>query len=135
MINGHYVSNNNSPTAGQTSNPQAITTNGNYCAIPSSTLPAVAQPNVLTTVSYVVVAGAGVSAGTVGFQVMGADGTWRTVTTPNAAATPAAFQLTLAASTTFNGQLAVTPCIGVRLVVAALAGGNITYAELTGSIG
>lgn len=89
---------------------------------------------------YLIQTGTGVSAGSVSVALLtlspvGAP-VWVTATTPNSA-TGAAFTLiaALAASTTYNGSLGVVggvffPCLGIRLVVASLAGGNIVLAQL-----
>lgn len=122
-------------------NPQAITTNGNYCQIQVGFTGTGSgnAPNTIDSAYYVVQTGAGVTAGTVSVGILLANNTWITATTPNSA-TGAAFTLiaTLGASITYNGSLNVTgsiygPIHGIRLVVAGLTGGNITYAQLTGT--
>lgn len=122
-------------------NPQAITTNGNYCAIQVGFVGIGNAPNQVEEAYYVIQTGTGVSAGSVSVGVLLANNTWITATTPNSA-TGAAFTLvaTLAASATYMGALSwqatggiiFTPIHGLRLVVAGLTGGNITYAQLTG---
>jgi hypothetical protein len=91
-------------------------------------------------VSYCFVTGTLVSAGAIGVQLLmpwgGLGGTWVQMTTPNSA-TGAAFTLvaTLAASTVYNGSLAVpgsifVPCVGIRLSYTGLLGGNIINGAL-----
>lgn len=131
-------------------NPQAITTNGQYCPIyvgfgNTSSNP----PNLIYTASYEITTGAGVTAGAVALQLLippitvsggVVTATWVTATSPNSA-TGAAFTLigTLAANSQYNGTLMIsganfTPCFGLRFNVTALAGGNITYAHLMGTM-
>lgn len=109
----------------------AISANGNYCAIVAPTPQPINQSatqtgcEVFDYVGYYLGVGAGVSAGTAAFQVLGLDGVWRPLAVPAA--------ITLVASTNFNGTIQ-GPFHGVRITIAALAGGNVTYAELTGSV-
>ncbi|SRR6266566_4353333 len=110
-----------------------ISANGNYCTI-TAPMPALnAQGSgafgcqVIDVASYVFTTGAGVSAGTVTLQALARDGaTWFNLTV-------AGNPFTLAANATVSGTIN-GPWHGVRMVVAALAGGSITYAEIIGSI-
>lgn len=119
----------------------AITTNGNYCAISAGgTSFGAAGGNVIDSASYFFQTGAGVTAGSVSVGILLANGTWVVATTPNSA-TGAAFTLvaTLAANAIYNGSFFVAgaifvPIDGIRLVVAGLTGGNITYAQLVGTM-
>ena len=138
--------NNNSSRGGSTGvlnyagNPQPITAVGQYCAIIA------AFPYLITGVSYLVVAGAGVTAVTVGVQILEAfetsiaqAQTWVTATTPNSATGAAFTVINGTAPGVFNGSFTIpngliVPCHGVRLAVTTLTGGNITYAELTGLV-
>ena len=125
-----------------------ITTNGNYCQV-TTALPQMfpgtgstydSGEDVFDSGQYLIQTGTGVSAGSVSVAILtlspaGAP-VWVTATTPNSA-TGAAFTLvaTLGASATYNGSLGVSggvffPCLGIRLVVAGLTGGNITLAQL-----
>ena len=79
--------------------------------------------SLIDLVSYYIVGGASVT-GTVTFQELGGDGTWRSLVTPA--------PITLSAIN-FNG-IFTGPFHGVRLAVTSLAGGNITYAELKATI-
>lgn len=78
----------------------------------------------LEIVSYLLVGGTGITAGTATFQALGLDGVWRPL------ATPAAVSFTVPA--TFNGSFP-GPYHGIRIALTALAGGTI-YAELSGKI-
>jgi hypothetical protein len=118
---------------GSTGNGTAITANGNFLTIlsdkPSVRVPAPPagqnSGSMIDLATYYIAAGTGISAGTVTFQELGADGTFRNLASPAA--------ITLAASTNYNGVLN-GPFHGLQIVVAALAGGNITYAELKGTV-
>jgi hypothetical protein len=124
-----------------------ISTNGNYCQVTTALpniLPASglydSYEDVIDCGQYLIQTGAGVSAGTVSVALLtmspaGAP-VWVTATTPNSA-TGAAFTLiaALGASTVYNGSLGVVggvffPCLGIRLVIAGLTGGNISIAQL-----
>jgi hypothetical protein len=124
-----------------------ISANGNYCQVATS-LPQImpasgiydSYEDVFDSAQYLIQTGTGVSAGTISVALLtlspaGAP-VWVTATTPNSA-TGAAFTLVaaLGASATYNGSLDVpgskfTPCLGMRLVVAGLTGGNITLMQL-----
>jgi len=80
----------------------------------------------LQTIQYVIQTGAGVSAGVVSFQDIGADGTPRTLTTP----VPVSInQASVVFSGSFTGLFH-----GITLnLTTALAGGNITYIEVRGA--
>jgi hypothetical protein len=124
-----------------------ISANGNYCQA-TTALPQViaasgtydSGEDVFDSGQYLIQTGTGVSAGSVSVAILtlspaGAP-VWVTATTPNSA-TGAAFTLvaTLGASATYNGSLGVSggvffPCLGIRLVVAGLTGGNIALAQL-----
>lgn len=136
---GTNVFNNNSGRQNYAGNPQAITAPGQYCAIVAT------YPYVLWSASYLVVAGAGVTAVNITVQLLEAyevsgTQTWVTATTPNSA-TGAAFTLVNGtAPGTYNGSFTLSnglfvPINGIRLNVATLTGGNITLAQLVGQIG
>lgn len=144
MICANICNNNTAGGQNQLGNPQAITTTGNYCAIIA------AWPNIFDSIYYNVVAGAGVTAIVVGLQrlrayVPGGQGglslsqTWDTLTTPNSM-TGSAFTLingtapgVYCGSLNVSGSL-VVPTFGIRLAVTTLTAGNISYAELLGTV-
>jgi hypothetical protein len=116
MNNGVSLSNNNGAAA--------ITANGNYCAIQTGT-PAIFNPQVIDYASVEYHTDGLVSAGSLVVQALGTDGTWRTINSATFAA--------LAASQ--NVQARVNgPFRGVRINISALAGGNVTYAEVIGCV-
>jgi hypothetical protein len=136
---GATIFNNNSGRANYAGSPQPVTGPGVYCAISA------AYPNVITSASYVVVAGAGVTALTVGVQILeafepSATLIWQTASTPNSN-TGAVFSLISATGAgVFNGSFTLTnglfvPCHGIRLNITTLTGGQVTYAELLGTLG
>jgi len=143
MIAGN-VFNNNSTRGGATGvmnyagNPQAITTAGQYCPIIAT------FPSIIDSVYYVIQAGAGVSAVIVGIQLLLAfepngTQTWVTATTPNSATATSFNLINGTAPGIYNGSLNVSggifaPINGIRLNVATLTGGNITYAQLSGTV-
>jgi hypothetical protein len=122
-----------------------ITTSGTYCqltcALPPLGPSGVAEGlEVFDSGSYQIITASGVSAGSVSIALLRYSPSgalvWDTATTPNSA-TGAAFILlaALAASTIYNGSLGVSggvffPCLGMRLIIAGLTGGNITAAQL-----
>jgi len=105
----------------------AITANGNFCAIGRTGPVAGGQSAGETHVPMMDLATyyvtGGTATGTVTFQAMFADGTYRNLASPAA--------LTLSA----NPQNGVIngPYHGFRLVVSSLAVSTISYAELAGS--
>jgi hypothetical protein len=99
-----------------------------FCAIGGSST--AGNPQVIDSASYMITTGSGTfTGGTLSFQMLGVDGNWRTMTTPGSL-TAAAMTITLAASSIYNGQLAVTPCKGLRFITQSMAGGSVSYAEL-----
>jgi hypothetical protein len=105
--------------------------NGNYCAIAAWTPVAGQQAaaNVtgiacalITNITYEMVNST--ATGTLTFQSLGLDGTWRNM------ATPAAITLS---SITINGTIAGA-YHGVRVVLSALAVSTVTYFELRGTV-
>ena len=130
--------NNNSGRPNYAGSPQPITAPGQYCPIVA------AFPNVIIAASYKIIAGAGVSALTVGVQILEASEpnatlVWDTASTPNSS-TGAVFTLISATGPgVYNGSFTLSnglfvPAHGLRLNVTTLTGGNITYAELLGSL-
>lgn len=124
-----------------------ISANGNYCQVASAlpqNLPASGiydvSEDMFDSGQFLIRTGTGVSAGSVSLAILelspaGAP-VWDTATTPNSA-TAAAFTLipALGASLVYQGSLGVTagvffPCLGLRLVIAGLTGGNILSAQL-----
>ena len=135
------VFNYNSGRQNYAGSPAAITTTGQYCAIIAP------PPFLFAGASYLIVAGAGVTAVTVGVQLLEAyeltgtlTQTWDTATTPNSA-TGAAFTLVNGtAPGVYNGSFTLSnglfvPIHGIRLSVTTLTGGNITRAQLVGWVG
>lgn len=124
-----------------------ISASGNYCQVTAGlpqNLPASGVfdtgEDMFDSGQFLIQTGVGVSAGSVALAILALSPAgapvWVTATTPNSA-TGTAFTLipTLGASLVYNGSLGVSggvffPCIGMRLVVAGLTGGNITLAQL-----
>lgn len=133
------VFNNNSGRQNFAGSPAAITTTGQYCAIVAT------YPNLIWSASYLVVAGAGVTAVTIGIQLLQAyevsgTQTWVTATTPNSSTGAALTLINGTAPGTYNGSFTLSnglfvPINGIRLNVTTLTGGNITLAQLVGQIG
>ena len=138
--------NNNSSRAGSggvqnyAGNPQPITAVGQYCPIVA------AFPYLITGVSYLVVAGAGVTAVTISLQLLEAfetstaqAQTWVTATQSNSSTGAAFTVINGTAPGVYCGAFTVSnglfvPVHGMRLAVTTLTGGTITYAELTGLV-
>jgi hypothetical protein len=102
---------------------------GTFCAI-TMPLPGIQQQGagqnnstMLEYVSYMLTTG-GTATGTVTFQELGADGAWRTLSSPAA--------VTLGAALTYSGSF-TGPFHGVRIAATAIAVAPITYAELKGT--
>ena len=115
---------------GSSGNGSAITGNGTFLTLtcpgflPSALNPIgqATQP-MLDFCSYFFAIGAGVTAGLITFQELGADGNFRNMSSP------APINLAGLASTNVNNPF-TGPFHGLQIVVTALVGGNITYAEL-----
>lgn len=102
-----------------------VSANGAICTIGGSG--SLSSPTAYTMISYQVNTGSGITAGTISLQVLGGDGTWRSVAS---SIQPIASGGTIAASTPYTGSIVLGPVHGVQLLVAGLTGGNITFAEL-----
>lgn len=107
-----------------------IAANGNFCTLVVPFPPAINQGSqvssqLLDTISYFVSGGAGIATGTFVFQILCLDGVWRTLPVPA--------PVTLVASTAFSGSI-VGAYHGIRLTIAALTGGVVTYAEISSTI-
>ena len=74
----------------------------------------------LEYVSYMFTSG-GSATGTITFQELGADGTWRALASPAA--------VTLGAAVTYNGSF-TGPFHGIRIAASSIAVAPVTYAEL-----
>lgn len=105
-------------------------TNQTVCPIQTAIVPQVPgsqvanQPELLA-VAYHVTAGTGVTAGTVTFQELGADGVWRNLSSP----TP----LSLTAAGDSNGNF-TGPFHGVRISLGSITGGTVSFAELQAAL-
>lgn len=103
--------------------------NGNYCAI-QAWVPVAAQQSAATGVACALLKDItyelvnSTATGTLTFQSLGLDGTWRNMSTPAA--------ITLSSATT-NGTIAGS-YHGVRVVLSALAVSTVTYLELRGTV-
>lgn len=106
-----------------------IAANGNFCSVTTWSPAVINQSTVgqnstqmIDLASYYITGGS--ATGTVTFQELGADGTWRSLALPTALALSANPQ---------NGILN-GPFHGIRLAVTALAVSTITYAELKATV-
>jgi hypothetical protein len=105
-----------------------LAANGNFCAI-SVFQPTVTQQGtgdfsspLLKDITYTIVNGT--ATGTLTFQELGGDGTWRAMATPA--------PVTLSAIT-INGTIAGA-YHGIRVALTALAVSTVTYVEIRGTV-
>jgi hypothetical protein len=103
---------------------------GTYCAItapfPTSSVQGSGMNSspMLEFISYIITTG-GTATGTVTFQELGADGTWRNLAAPAL--------VTLSATTIYNGSF-TGPFHGIRFSAGSIAVAPITYAELKATV-
>lgn len=109
-----------------------ITTTGNFCTIIATDVSQLANAYVsgaqgraivIDNASYYIAIGSSWT-GALNFQELGADGTWRSLSSPAQITTQA---------TSVNGTIA-GQFRGLRINIATFSGGTITYAELKGAI-